>query len=161
MTSKSRDEIRDLVRAIAVTLGSSVRALGIFLDVRGRLPQAGRKSLTMKARELILRMPADSHNQFRAIANVVSNAFDRIESRPIVIRARLKTFLGITSIERRRWLIDGRLPSAGTLTKNLRGRAREITFPVFARHVVEDILDRGLVDAWREGDAAAACRKAA
>lgn len=38
----------------------------------------------------------------------------------------------------------------------LRGRARKITFHVFDPRVVEDLLDRGAVEEWREEDAAAA-----
>lgn len=52
-------------------------------------------------------------------------------------------------------LEDGRLPSAGTRTVRLQGRARKITFHVFDPQVVEDLLDRGVVDEWREEDAAA------
>jgi hypothetical protein len=37
----------------------------------------------------------------------------------------------------------------------LNGRARRITFHVFDPKVVEDLLDRGAVDQWREDDAEA------
>ncbi len=57
--------------------------------------------------------------------------------------------------ETHRWLKDGRLQSAGTRTVRLSGRARQITFHVFEPHVVEDLLDRGIVDEWREEDIAA------
>ncbi len=46
----------------------------------------------------------------------------------------------------------GRLPSAGTKTVKLRGRARKITFHVFDPHFVEDALNRDPVTEWREQD---------
>jgi len=57
--------------------------------------------------------------------------------------------------ERQRWLADGRLPRAGTRTLRLAGRARQITFHVFDPKVVEDLLDRGVIDEWRVEDAKA------
>ncbi|MBP2444832.1 hypothetical protein JOH51_002271 [Rhizobium leguminosarum] len=57
--------------------------------------------------------------------------------------------------KRHRWLKDGRLPSAGTRTVRLSGRARQITFHVFDPRIVEDLLDRAVVEEWREEDVAA------
>lgn len=37
----------------------------------------------------------------------------------------------------------------------MNGRVRRITFHVFGPKVVEDLLDRGAVDEWREADAVA------
>lgn len=67
--------------------------------------------------------------------------------------------LTISTTERRRWLEDCRLPSAGTRTVKLRGRARQITFHVFDPTVVVEILDSGAADEWREDDVAAAAEK--
>jgi hypothetical protein len=63
--------------------------------------------------------------------------------------------------ERHRWLADGRLPSAGTRTVRLAGRARQITFHVFDPKVVEDLLDRAVIDEWRVEDAEAKAEKRA
>jgi hypothetical protein len=41
----------------------------------------------------------------------------------------------------------------------LNGRARQITFHVFDPKVVEDLLDRGIVDEWRVEDAEAKAEK--
>ena len=41
----------------AATLGSSVRAKGIFLEVRAHLPSAAKKLLDIEAGVLTLRMP--------------------------------------------------------------------------------------------------------
>lgn len=74
---------------------------------------------------------------------------------PIIPR-EIQDILTISTTERHRWLKDGRLPSAGTRTVKLRGRARKITFHVFDPRIVEDILDTDRVNEWREADALAA-----
>jgi hypothetical protein len=56
---------------------------------------------------------------------------DGIADLPIIPR-EIEDILTITASERKRWLEDGRLPSAGTRTGRLQGRARKITFHVFA-----------------------------
>ena len=139
-------------------MGSSIRAVGIFLEVRGHLPVAARKSLTIQARDITLRMPERSADEFTAMSAVVSTALDGIEGRPVIPR-EIQDILAISATERRRWLADGRLPSAGTRTVTLRGRARNITFHVFDPQLVEDVLDRGLVDVWREEDFEAAAER--
>lgn len=147
----------------AATLGSSVRAHGILLEMRSRLPISSKKSLVLEAGELILSMPADDKTQFDAAATIVSSAMKDIENLPIIPR-EIQDILTIKPGERHRWLADGRLPSAGTRTVRLAGRARQITFHVFDPRVVEDLLDRGLVDQWRDEDIEAAAenrRKAA
>jgi hypothetical protein len=75
-----------------------------------------------------------------------------VENLPVIPR-ELEDILAISTTERHRWLKDGRLASAGTRTVKLHGRARKITFHVFDPRRVEEILDRDLVDAWREDDA--------
>jgi hypothetical protein len=157
-TKKKESDDPELIREwplpAAATLGSGVRVKGILQGVRSRLPFPVRKSLDMQAGGLILVMPETSKTAFRATASAVSSALDGIASLPVIPR-EIEDILSITASERKRWLEDGRLPSAGTRTVKLQGRARKITFHVFDPRVVEDLLDRGAVDEWREQDAAA------
>ncbi|MGT2445986.1 hypothetical protein ACU4I5_27495 (plasmid) [Ensifer adhaerens] len=139
---------------MVATLGSGVRLKGILQEIRSRLPSTIRKSLDMQPGGLILVMPETSKTAFRATASAVSSALDGIANLPIIPR-EIEDILTITASERKRWLADGRLPSAGTRTVRLQGRARKITFHIFDPRVVEDLLDRGAVDEWREEDIAA------
>jgi hypothetical protein len=140
--------------APSATLGSSVRAKGILLELRARLPLPTRKSLDVRGNILTLAMPEGSEDAFRSTASLVARSLENIESLPIIPR-EIEDILTISTTERRCWLEDGRLPSAGTRTVRLRGRARQITFHIFDPRVVEDLLDRSSVDEWREEDAAA------
>lgn len=137
------------------TLGSSIRARGIFLEMRARLPSASRKLLHIESRVLSLRLPEGSDADVKAAKAIVSNAMQDVEELPVIPR-EVEDILTISSGERHRWLKDGRLQSAGTRTVKLRGRARKITFHVFDPRHIEDVLDRDLVSAWREEDAAVA-----
>ncbi|API54591.1 hypothetical protein BMW22_02480 [Rhizobium leguminosarum] len=139
---------------VVATLGSGVRVKGILQEIRSRLPSPVRKSLDMQAGGLILVMPETSKTAFRATASAVSSALEGIAGLPVIPR-EIEDILTITASEPKRWLEDGRLLSAGTRTVRLEGRARRITFHVFDPRVVEDLLDRGAVDEWREEDAAA------
>lgn len=139
---------------VTVTLGSAIRVKGILQEIRSRLPSAVRKSLDMQASALTLIMPETSKTAFRAISTAVSTALTDIANLPIIPR-EIEDILTITASERKRWVDDGRLPSAGTRTVRLQGRARKITFHVFDARVVEDLLDRAAVDEWREEDVAA------
>jgi hypothetical protein len=81
-TKSASAELADLVRVWALsfdaTLGSSLRAVGIFLEVRSGLPASARKSLTIKSRELTLRMPEGSASDFAKLsARVASQALPR------------------------------------------------------------------------------------
>ncbi|MEK1886331.1 MAG: hypothetical protein AAAB35_01865 [Phyllobacterium sp.] len=155
--SKESDDpelIREWPLTVVATLGSGVRVKGILQEIRSRLPSPVRKSLDMQAAGLILVMPETSKTVFRATASAVSSLLDGIADLPVIPR-EIEDILTITASERKRWLEDGRLPSAGTRTVRLQGRARKITFHVFDPRVVEDLLDRGAVDEWREVDAAA------
>ena len=136
----------------AATLGSSVRARGILLEIRARMPLARRKALDLKAGVLTLSMSESAATEFAATIALVSQALDGIESLPVIPR-EIEDILGIKTSERHRWLKDGRLPSAGTRTVKLRGRARKITFHVFDPLLVEDLLEGDRIDAWREDDA--------
>ncbi|WP_455872835.1 hypothetical protein [Rhizobium yanglingense] len=154
-TNDDAELIKEWSLSPAATLGSSVRAKGILLEIRARLPLAVRKSLDIEVGVLTLAMPQTARSGFRAATSAVSNALEGIESLPVIPR-EIQDILTISTTERHRWLNDGRLPSAGTRTVKLRGRASKITFHVFDPHVVEDILDRDLVTVWREEDAEAA-----
>jgi hypothetical protein len=136
----------------AATLGSAVRARGILLEIRARMPQALRKALDLKAGVLTLSLPESAEAEFRSTAALVSQALDGIESLPVIPR-EIEDILAIKTSERHRWLKDGRLPSAGTRTVKLRGRARKITFHVFDPRMVEELLEGERIDAWREDDA--------
>lgn len=142
----------------AATLGSGVRARGILLEMRARLPQAVRKSLDIAGAELVLRMAEPDAAAFGATVSAVSDGLVGIESLPVIPR-EIEDILTIKTSERHRWLKDGRLPSAGTRTVKLRGRARQITFHVFDPRVVEDLLNRDMMDSWREEDAIASAEK--
>jgi hypothetical protein len=138
-------------------LGSSVRSKGLYMQVRSHLPKSTQKSLTVKAGELTLRMPRDAAAEFAAACAIVAKALVGIETRPVIPR-EIEDILGITSTERRRWLEDGRLPSAGTRTIKLRGRGT-ITFHVFDPVFVAGALSSDLVVEWREQDAEAAAER--
>lgn len=136
----------------AATLGSSVRARGILLEMRARLPLAMRKKLDIAAGTLTLTVPESQASAFRAAADTVTRALEGIEDLPVIPR-EIEDILTIKTSERHRWLKDGRLPSAGTRTVKLRGRARKITFHIFDPRLVQDLLDNDQIDAWREQDA--------
>jgi hypothetical protein len=136
----------------AARLGSSLRSKGIYLEIRSRLPVALRKSLAVRAGELTLRMPKGAAHEFSAASATISTALKNVESLPVLPR-EAEDILGISATERHRWLKDGRLPSAGTRTVSLRGRARKITFHVFDPRMVQELLERDVIDAWRELDA--------
>jgi hypothetical protein len=123
--------------------------------MRARLPATSKKSLILEGNELILSMSAKAKTEFQAASAIVSRALEDVDSLPVIPR-EIQDILTIKTSERHRWLADGRLPSAGTRTVKLRGRAKKITFHVFDPKVVEDILDRGFVEEWRENDATAA-----
>jgi hypothetical protein len=137
------------------TLGSAVRAKGILLEIRARLPMASRKLLDLDGGSLVLAMPETSKTEFRFLSGVVTQALVGIESLAVIPR-EIQDILTISPTERLRWITDGRLPSAGTRTVRLAGRAKKITFHVFDPRLVEELLDGGTVDEWREDDKAMA-----
>lgn len=154
-TAKADDEpklIREWALPAGATLGSSVRARGIMLEMRARLPLKLRKALDIRGSALLLRLPESEAAAFRDAAQIVSAGLVSIESLPVIPR-EIEDILDIRTAERHRWLKDGRLPSAGTRTVKLHGRARKITFHVFDPRMVEDLLDSGIIDDWREQDA--------
>ncbi|MDC9824837.1 hypothetical protein PRN20_13965 [Devosia sp. ZB163] len=166
MTTKDQaptDLIRSWQLPYAARLGSSVRSKGVYLEARARLPKSARKALSVSAGDLTLRMAEGSATEFEDAARIVEKTLTGIEDLPVIPR-EIEDILSISTTERHRWLKDGRLPSAGTRTVKLPGRAKKITFHVFDPRMVEDLLDRAVVDAWREEDAERAAenrRKAA
>ncbi|MEA3537073.1 hypothetical protein [Rhizobium sp. CC-YZS058] len=150
--------IRSWTLPASATLGSAVRAKGILLEIRARLPAPAKKSVDLEASNLTLAMPANAQTEFKAAAAIIARTMEAIDTLPVIPR-EIQDILTIKPSERHRWLADGRLPSAGTRTVRLNGRAKRITFHVFDPKVVEDILDRGAVDEWREEDAGAKAEK--
>lgn len=142
----------------SATLGSAVRAKGILLEIRARLPAASKKSVELDAGEVTLAMPAAAKTEFKAAVGIIAQAMSELDTLPVIPR-EIQDILTIKTSERHRWLADGRLPSAGTRTVRLNGRAKRITFHVFDPKVVEDLLDRGAVDEWRVEDAEAKAEK--
>lgn len=140
---------------VAATLGSAVRAHGLLLEVRSRLPLAYKKSVAVDGTTITLVMPESDKAAFSAVSSIVAKCLDKIEELPVIPR-EIQDILTISATERHRWLADGRLPSAGTRTVKLRGRAKKITFHVFDPKIVEGLLDSGIIDSWREDDAVAA-----
>ena len=124
-TAKADDEpklTREWALPAGATLGSSVRARGIMLEMRTRLPLKLRKALDIRGSALLLRLPESEAAAFRDAAQIVSAGLVGIESLPVIPR-EIEDILDIRTAERHRWLKDGRLPSAGTRTVKLRGRA--------------------------------------
>ncbi|MBX5166788.1 hypothetical protein [Rhizobium sp. NZLR4b] len=152
--------IRTWTLSAAVTMGSSVRAKGLLQEIQARLPASSKKAISLEGVDLVLAMPADEKPAFTASVSVISRAVHEAPSLPVIPR-EIQDILGMKTSERHRWLADGRLPSAGTRTVRLAGRARQITFHVFDPKVVEDLLDRGAVDEWRVEDAEAKAEKRA
>jgi hypothetical protein len=142
----------------AATLGSSVRAKGILQEIRARLPATSKKSVILEGSDLTLAMPANDKAAFSASVAVINKLMEEVEALPVIPR-EIQDILTIKTSERHRWLADGRLTSAGTRTVRLNGRARQITFHVFDPRLVEDLLDRGVVDEWREEDVEAKAEK--
>ena len=143
--------IREWTLPAAATLGSSVRAKGILLEIRARLPGPFKKFLEVKGAVLVLSWPENADGDAKPLVAIIDKTLDGIETMPVIPR-EIQDILAITTTERHRWLKDGRLHSAGTRTVKLRGRARKITFHVFDPRHVEDVLDRDLVSQWREDD---------
>lgn len=150
--------IRTWTLPAAVTLGSAVRAKGVLQEIQARLPSSLKKSMTLEGVDLTLTMAAAEKAAFNAAAAVAARVVTDAVSMPVIPR-EIEDILTIKTSERHRWLADGRLPSAGTRTVRLNGRARQITFHVFDPKVVEDLLDRGAVEEWRVEDAEAKAEK--
>lgn len=136
---------------VTATLGSGVRAKGILQEIRARVPFIVRDAINLEAGTISLSLPVDLRDRFDAIVASIDQALEKVTELPVIPR-EVEDILAISTTERHKWLKDGRLPSAGTRTVKLRGRARKITFHVFDPKVIEDILDRGAPEIWREHD---------
>ncbi len=150
--------IRTWTLPAAVTMGSAVRAKGILQEIQSRLPSGSRRSISLEGVDLTLAMAAQDKLAFNAAATIAAKVIEEAGSLPVIPR-EIEDILTIKTSERHRWLADGRLPSAGTRTVRLNGRARRITFHVFDPRIIEDLLDRGAVDEWRVEDAEAKAEK--
>lgn len=122
---------------------------GIERELRRRLPWTMRKHLTVDAGFVILSVP--DGEDFDTLLSRIGDALDSITELPM-LPSEIEDVLGISSRERHKWLEDGRLQSVGTRTVKLRGRARAVTFHVFAPRSIETILDGDLPTIWREED---------
>lgn len=150
--------IRTWTLPATVTMGSAVRAKGILQEIQSKLPSSSKKSISLEGVDLTLAMAANDKLVFNAAATIAAKVIEEAGSLPVIPR-EIEDILTIKTSERHRWLADGRLPSAGTRTVRLNGRARQITFHVFDPKIIEDLLDRGAVDEWREEDAEAKAEK--
>ena len=136
-------------------MGSSVRARGIERELTARLSWPSRSHLTFEAGQIRLAFDAGETVEFERAREAVQTVLDGIDTLPVLPR-EVDDILTILPRERLRWTKDGRLPSAGTRTVKLRGRAKAVTFHVFDPRRIEDILDRDLPSLWREEDRQAA-----
>ncbi len=150
--------IRTWTLPATVTMGSAVRAKGILQEIQSKLPSSSKKSISLEGVDLTLAMAANDKLAFNAAATIAAKVIEEAGSLPVIPR-EIEDILTIKTSERHRWLADGRLPSAGTRTVRLNGRARQITFHVFDPKIIEDLLDRGAVDEWRVEDAEAKAEK--
>jgi hypothetical protein len=153
ISARDGERIAKWTLPFAATLGSSVRAKGIFQAVRLKLPSVARKTLQIRGTELSLNLSTVADGE--PLVAAISKALEGVEARPVIPR-EIEDILAMKTSERHRWLKDGRLKSAGTRTVKLRGRAKKITFHVFDPELVEDLLNREAVVDWREEDKAAA-----
>jgi hypothetical protein len=151
------DHVKVWIIPPSASLESPVRAKGIWQQLRTHLPIQLRKSLQLVAGRLEMRMGAGSGEDFARASAIIEAKLATMDGR-LVLPREIEDILSIKPGERRRWLSDGRLHSAGTKTVKLRGRAK-ITFHVFQPAHVLEIRDEGLVEAWREDDAEVAAEK--
>ncbi|KTR04031.1 hypothetical protein NS365_16645 [Aureimonas ureilytica] len=148
---------------VSAAMGSAVRAKGIERELTAKLPWILRDRLSVQDGAVRLAFDADEAEAFERAREAVQTVLDGIDTLPVLPR-EVDDILTILPRERLRWTKDGRLPSAGTRTVKLRGRAKAVTFHVFDPRRIEDVLDRDLPSLWREEDreaAAEARRRAA
>lgn len=134
------------------SLCSPVRCKGILQEVRTHLPKSAQRSLQLSGGTLELRSAPNSGTDLQRVSEIIENAVANIHQR-LVLPREIEDILYINAGERRRWVADGRLQSAGTKTVKLRGRAKSITFHVFDPVHVTALRDDATVDEWRERDA--------
>lgn len=140
---------------VSAAMGSAVRAKGIERELTAKLPWILRDRLSVEGGAVRLAFEADEGEAFERAREAVQKVLDGIDTLPVLPR-EADDILTILPRERLRWTKDGRLPSAGTRTVKLRGRAKAVTFHVFDPRRIEDVLDRDLPSLWREQDREAA-----
>ncbi len=116
------------------------------------MPWAVRKYLKAETGRLLLRMPGDEDEAFGLTSEKISKTVETILILPVLPR-EVEDILAISSRERHKWLKDGRLESIGTRTVNMRGRSKVVIFHVFDPKHIEEVLDRDLLNSWRDQDA--------
>lgn len=139
----------------AAALGSFIRAKGIEREIRARLNSPGRKTLYVADGWICLSAPPDGAGWLSEASGIVAAVLNGIDALP-VLPGEVDDILAIAPRERLRWTKDGRLQSGGTRTAALHGEGRTVAFHVFDPLHIEDVLDRGLADVWREEDIEAA-----
>lgn len=102
-----------------------------------------------------MRVPADQAARFIEAVAIIADVLSAIDALP-VLPGEVEDILAITPRERRRWTREGRLIIAGTRTIRFCGKGKLVTFDVFDPCHIEDFLDRGLADLWRDEDRMAA-----
>ena len=70
----------------SATLGSSVRAKGILLEARARLPVSVRKILTLETGMLALRKPEGIDHDLRTVVEIVAKTVEGAEALPVIPR---------------------------------------------------------------------------
>lgn len=160
-SATARPRVAEWPFPVAAALGSAVRAKGIERELRARLPFTLRAGLSVAAGTITLDLPDTTDiAAFEAAKAVIAKVLDGVHDLPVLPR-EAEDILTISARERLRWTGDGRLPSAGTRTVKMRGRAKAVTFHVFEPRRIEDILDADLPSLWREEDAALAAENRA
>ncbi|MCL7999810.1 hypothetical protein M8994_16325 [Brucella sp. 21LCYQ03] len=125
-----------------VTMGSAVRAKGVLQEFQLRLAASSKKLISHERLDLSLAMAANEKAALKAAAAIAT--ITDAEALPVIPR-EIEDSLTLKTCDRYRWVADG--------------RARPTTFHVFDPQVVEDLLDRGSVDQWREDDAGVKTKK--
>jgi hypothetical protein len=125
--------------------------MGIEREIRTKLNFPGRKTLYVADGWIHLSVPPDGADRLAEAAGIVDVVLGEIDALP-VLPGEVDDILAITPRERLKWTKDGRLMSIGTRTVKLHGKGRTTTFHIFDPRYIEDVLDRGLSDVWREED---------
>ena len=119
------------------------------------MPLAAKKSVTVAAGLVELRMPEGEIEEFRSAAAKIAEILDGVGQMP-VLPSEVEDILSISSNERHKWVKSGRLKSIGTRTVKMRGRAKAVTFHIFDPRHIEEVLNGDLSEIWRDEDTQAA-----
>jgi hypothetical protein len=126
VTTSDTELLRTWKLSPAATFGSAVRAKGILQEIQARLASIANKAVKLDGSDVVLALPVNEEAAFAASLAVINSGIDEAETLPVIPR-EIQDILTMKATERHRWLADGRLPSAGTRTVRLNGRARQIT----------------------------------